>query len=53
MERKAGSLTTVAREVARYILDLMGVQDVRWDDAGTEPAGGYIIFYENGNGNHE
>ena len=28
---RAGSLTTVARELARCKLDLVGVQEVRWD----------------------
>jgi hypothetical protein len=27
----AGSLTSAARELARYKLNLMGVQEVRWD----------------------
>ena len=30
----AGSLTTVAREIAGYKLDLVGVQEVRWDKRG-------------------
>ena len=32
---RAGSLTAVARELARYKLDLVGVQEVRWDKGGT------------------
>jgi hypothetical protein len=28
---KAGLLTAAARELARYKLDLMGVQEIRWD----------------------
>jgi hypothetical protein len=31
----------------------VGVQDVRWDGGGTEPAGEYIFFYGKGNENHE
>jgi len=31
----AGSLTAAARELARYKLDLEGVQEVRWDREGT------------------
>jgi hypothetical protein len=27
-------------------LNLMGVQGVRWDRGGTEPAGEYTFFYE-------
>jgi hypothetical protein len=31
----------------------VGVQEVRWDGGGTEPAGEYTFFYGKGNGNHE
>jgi hypothetical protein len=31
----------------------VGVQVVRWDGDGTEPAGEYTIFYGKGNENHE
>jgi hypothetical protein len=27
-----GSLMTVSRELSKYKLDLVGVQEVRWDD---------------------
>jgi hypothetical protein len=30
-----GSITTVARELARYKLDIMRVQEVRWVKGGT------------------
>jgi hypothetical protein len=38
---RAGSLTTAAKELARYKLDLVGVQEVRWDREGTVIAGDY------------
>ena len=38
------SLTATARELARYKLDLVGVQGVRWDRGGTVRAGDYIFF---------
>jgi hypothetical protein len=50
---RAGSLRTVAEEVSKYKLDLVGVQEVRWDGGGTEPAGQYTFFYGKGNQNHE
>jgi hypothetical protein len=50
---RAGSLMTVSRELARYTLDLVGVQEVRWEGGGTEPAGEYIFLYGKGNENHE
>ena len=31
---KAGPLTTAINELARYKLDLVGVQEVRWDTGG-------------------
>jgi hypothetical protein len=44
---------TVSRELARYKLDLVRVQEVRWEGSGTEPAGEYTFFYGKGNENHE
>jgi hypothetical protein len=35
---------TVARELARYKLDLVGVQEVRWDKGGTTGVGDYTFF---------
>jgi exonuclease III len=49
---REGSLKTVSRELCRYKLDLVGVQEVRWEGSGTEPAEEYTFFYENGNENH-
>jgi exonuclease III len=43
---RAGSLRAVAVEISKYKLDLVGVQEVRWDGGGTEPAW-------KGNENHE
>jgi exonuclease III len=42
---RVGSLMTVSRELARYKLDLVGVQEVRWEGGGTKPAGEYTFFY--------
>jgi hypothetical protein len=50
---RAGSLITVSRELPRYKLDLVGVQEVRWKCDDTEPAGEYIFFYGKGNDKHE
>jgi exonuclease III len=49
---KVGSSMTVSRELARYKLDLVGVQEVRWEGGGTEPVGEYTFFYTK-NENHE
>jgi len=50
---RSGSLTTAARELARYTLHLVGVQEVRWETGGTVKAGDYIFFYRKGNENHQ
>jgi exonuclease III len=50
---RVGSLMTVSRELARYKLDLVGVQEVRWEGGGTEPAGEYTFFYGKRNENRE
>jgi hypothetical protein len=49
---RSGSLKTVSGELAKYKLDLVGVQEVKWDKGGTEPAGDYTFFYGNGNADH-
>ena len=36
---RAGSIMAAARELARYKLDLLGVQEVRWEKEGTVKAG--------------
>jgi hypothetical protein len=41
-----GHLTTVARELTRYKLDLVGVQKVRCDTAGIVREGNCIMFME-------
>jgi hypothetical protein len=38
---RAGSLRAVAEEISKYKLHLVGIQEVRWDGGGTEPAGGW------------
>jgi hypothetical protein len=35
---RAGSLVTVSKELSKYRLDLVGVQEVRWEGGGTKPA---------------
>jgi hypothetical protein len=33
---RAGSLVTVSKELSKYKLGLVGVQEVRWESGGTE-----------------
>ena len=42
-----------ARALARYKLDLVGVQEVRWDKESRLRAGDYSFFYGEGNENHK
>jgi hypothetical protein len=41
----AGFLKTASKELSNYNLDLMGLQEVRQDRSGTEPAEKYTFFY--------
>jgi hypothetical protein len=44
---RAGS--EIAREIAKYMLDLVGEQEVRLGRGGTKPAGDFIFFCGKGN----
>jgi exonuclease III len=46
-------LITVARELGKYKLDLVGVHEVRWEKGGTERAEDYTFFYGQGNEDHQ
>jgi hypothetical protein len=50
---RVGSLMAVSRELSKYMSHLVGVQAVRCEDSGTEPAGEYTFFYGKGNENSE
>jgi exonuclease III len=43
----------VAEEISKYKLDLVGVQECRWNGGGNGPAGEYTFLYGKGNENHE
>jgi hypothetical protein len=49
----AGSLRAVAEEISKYKLDLVGVQEVRWDRDGAESACEYTFLYGKGNENRQ
>jgi exonuclease III len=42
-------LKAVARELGKYKLDLVGVQELRWEKRGTERAEDYTFFRGKGN----
>jgi hypothetical protein len=43
----------VSKELSKYILDLVGVQEVRWEGGGNGPAREYTFFYGKGNDKHD
>jgi exonuclease III len=43
---RASSLRAAARELVRYTLDLVGVQEVRWDKGGGVRAEDYIFLWK-------
>jgi exonuclease III len=47
---RIGPLKTVAREVGKYKLDLVGVQEVRWGKGVTERAEDYTFSVDRGMG---
>jgi hypothetical protein len=49
----AGSLLAAARELARYISDVVGVQEVGWDKAGRARAWDFNIFYGKESESHQ
>jgi exonuclease III len=42
------SLLSLSKELSKYKLDLVGVQEARWEGSSTEAAGKYIFFYGKG-----
>ena len=47
-----GALGLVASKIEKYRMDLLGVQEVRWEGSGTLESGNYALFYGEGNANH-
>jgi len=42
---RSGLFTIVAKELARYKLESVGVQEVTWEKGSTVRAGNYIYFF--------
>ena len=40
-------------EIDKCRMDLVGVQEVRWEGSGTLESGNYTLFYGEGNANHK
>jgi exonuclease III len=43
---RAGFLRAVAEEISKYKLDLVGVQEVRWDGGGTARRRLYVFLWK-------
>jgi hypothetical protein len=50
---KAGSLVTILEGVSTFKLDLLGIQEIKWKEGGTELEGEYTFFYGKWNDNHD